>query len=147
MKKVKKFKKYLRFENALQILREAAEFESPAGMRRKDKAFEIPAGMRKKDKAFKILRIVFDSQKIPIADQEKVIDLNFGGSDEHELISVTTEFSGFEGGDVQTVYTFSVLTLALILKRVALLHEADVLAQTLGDEEHAIAVDEYEASV
>lgn len=134
MKKVKKFKKYLRFENALQILREAAEFE-------------IPAGMRKKDKAFKILRIVFDSQKTPVADQEKVIDLNFGGADEDELITVTTEFSGFEGGDVQKVYTFSVLTLALILKRVALLHEANVLAKTLGDEEHAIAVDEYEASI
>ena len=134
MKKDKKFKKYLRFENALQILREAAEFE-------------IPAGMRKKDKAFKILRIVFDSQNIPIADQEKVIDLNFGGADEHELISVVTEISGFEGGDVQTVYTFSVLTLALILKRVALLHEADVLAQTLGDEEHAIAFASTEASV
>ena len=132
MKKVKKFKKYLRYENALQILREAAEFE-------------IPDGMRKKDKAFKILRIVFDSQRTLLADREKIIDVNFSGSDEDELILVTTEFNG-PAADVQTVYSFSVLTLELVLKRVALLHEADILAQTLGDEEHAIAVDEYEAS-
>lgn len=132
MKKVKKFKKYLRYENALQILREAAEFE-------------IPDGMRKKDKAFKILRIVFDSQRTLLADRERIIDVNFSGSDEDELILVTTEFNG-PTVDVQTVYSFSVLTLELVLKRVALLHEADILAQTLGDEEHAIAVDEYEDS-
>lgn len=132
MKKVKKFKKYLRYENALQILREAAEFETPDGM-------------RKKDKAFKILRIVFDSQRTLLADRERIIDVNFSGSDEDELILVTTEFNGTVA-DVQTVYSFSVLTLELVLKRVALLHEADILAQTLGDEEHAIAADEYEGS-
>lgn len=131
MKKVKKFKKYLRYENALQILREAAEFETPDGM-------------RKKDKAFKILRIVFDSQRTLLVDRERIIDVNFSGADLGELILVTTEFNGTV--DVQTVYSFSVLTLELVLKRVALLHEADILAQTLGDEEHAIAVDEYEDS-
>lgn len=132
MKKVEKFKKYLRFENALQILREAAEFE-------------ILEGMREKDKAFKILSIVFDSQMTLLSPNEKIVDLNFGGVEEDELIMVTTKVNVVDR-TIRTTYSFSVLTLELALKRVALLHEADILAQTLGDEEHAIAVDEHEAS-
>ena len=128
MKKVKKLKKYMQVDNALEVLRTAAAYKYSNGLQNNDK------------KSVKIINAVLNCLGSFLSKNEVIVELRFRGDPDSEVIAVYTCVPEMSARDVTYTYTFPVETMRLALEKIRVQHELKMLEEQLNDERHDVSL-------